>query len=65
MALQGDVRDCKTAFLWKGVPSDFVIAVIVMNFFFIRDLLYREISKIHKVTKFFPLNQFAIVVLTK
>jgi len=36
--LQGDVRDCKTAFVWKGAPSDFVIAVIMMNILYSTNL---------------------------
>jgi len=36
--LQGDVRDCKTAFIWKGVPTHFVIAVIMMNIMYSMNL---------------------------
>ena len=36
--LQGDVRDFKTAFKWKGFPSDFVIAIIMMNILYSTNL---------------------------
>lgn len=45
--LQGDVRDCKTAFIWKGVQSDFIIAVVMMIILYSKNL---KESGLHVIT---------------